>query len=118
MSLNEAQWKFSKDVALLVLYLYQQGYTVSYGEAKRPQEMQEIYLKSGKTKTRSSRHLISLAIDLNLFKDGKYLPDTKDYKLAAEFWVSLDPNNVAGYYWGWDGNHFERTPPTTSPRKS
>jgi hypothetical protein len=118
MTLNQAQFEFTRDVAYLINYLYTKGYTVTLGEARRTKEQQEIYLKTGKSKTINSRHLIGLAIDLNLFKDGKYLPDTKDYKDAAEFWVKLNADNVAGYFWGWDGNHFERKPPTTPPRKS
>lgn len=77
------------------------------GEVKRPQEMQEIYLQHGKTKTINSKHLIQLAGDVNLFIDGSYITDREPYGPLAEYWKSLHPDNVAGYDWEWDANHFE-----------
>jgi hypothetical protein len=52
-----------------------------------------------------SLHRIRLAVDLNLFKDGKYLKDTDDHQELGEYWESI------GGFWGGrfrnaDGNHY------------
>ena len=50
-----------------------------------------------------SQHKRRLAIDLLLFKDGKYLTDTKDYAPLGLWWEQQ------GGAWGGrfeDGNHF------------
>ena len=44
-----------------------------------------------------------LAVDFNLFKDGKFLQSTDDHKELGEFWEAL------GGTWGGrfdDGNHY------------
>jgi hypothetical protein len=46
-----------------------------------------------------------LAIDLNLFIDGKYQEGTKSYAPLGDFWK--DMGGIWGGDWGWDGNHFE-----------
>lgn len=115
MTENDRQFMFSRMLARLLVFLEQRGYDVSTGEAKRPQEMQEIYFRQGKTKTLKSMHSRGLAIDLSLFKAGKYLSNTEDYREAGEYWESLggrwggrfgdDPKTEE--IEGWDGNHFE-----------
>ena len=94
MSLRKQQSLFAKKVALLILFAYDQGYELTFGDA---------FATSGHIK--NSFHYKRLAIDLNLFKDGKYLTRTEDYKFLGKFWKSL------GGTWGGDfrrkdGNHF------------
>tara|TARA_R110002020_G_scaffold304816_1_gene520613 strand:- start:307 stop:489 length:183 start_codon:yes stop_codon:yes gene_type:complete len=48
-------------------------------------------------------HRKRLAIDLNLFKDGKYLTDSNHYLFAGEYWKNL---NDACNWDIRDGNHF------------
>jgi len=107
MTLREKQSVFLKNVANLILWAFDNGYELTGGELLRTKEQQEIYLNEGKSKTMNSQHLKKLAIDLNLFIDGKYQYDNEAYKPLAEYWKSLHPNNVAGYDWGWDSQHFE-----------
>ena len=107
MSLTKKQFEFSKNVAKLISFAYSKGYTITLGEAYRTMYQQREYVRQGLSKTLKSAHLNRLAIDLNLFKDGKYLATSKDYKQLAEYWKTLNPANEAGYYWGWDANHFE-----------
>jgi hypothetical protein len=95
MKLNKHQFKFSSMVPLLILYIYQQGYTISIGD---------VYAKSGHK--RGSNHYKKLAIDINLFKDGKYLRSTDAHAGFGFFWETLHPLNR----WGGrfkDGNHYE-----------
>lgn len=105
--MRKKQSVFLLNVADLIQWAFCNGYELTGGELWRPQEMQDIYLKQGKTKVKRSKHQDRLAIDLNLFIDGKYRTANEDYKELAEYWKSLHPDNIAGYDWGWDGNHFE-----------
>lgn len=109
MSLSETQQQFAQYVAMLLMYIVEEGYACTLGEAYRPQEMQQLYYDQGKTQTLDSMHTRRLAIDLNLFKDGVYLTDSADYAFLGEFWCSLHPCCEWGGNWTTlsDGNHFE-----------
>jgi len=88
MTAREKQSKFVRMLALLFLYAYEKGYELTLGDA---------LAKTGHMK--NSLHYIGLAIDLNLFKDGKYLKDTEDHRFLGEFWESLGN----GASWGGRG---------------
>jgi len=92
MTLRQKQSKFVWMVALLIQFAYEKGYELTFGDA---------WAKNGHKQ--NSNHYIRLAIDLNLFKDGKYLKKTEDHIELGEFWESI------GGAWGgrWeDGNHY------------
>lgn len=92
MSLRAKQSKFVEMVGRLIAFAYEHGYELTFGDA---------FAKSGHMN--GSLHYIRLAIDLNLFKDGKYLTSTEDHKELGEYWESL------GGSWGGrfkDGNHY------------
>ncbi len=110
MTLREKQSTFILNVAKLIIWANERGYALTGGELLRTPEQQEIYIKTGKSKTNNSRHLQKLAIDLNLFIGGIYRTDKESYKPLADYWKSLHPDNVAGYDWDWDANHFEMKP--------
>ena len=82
-----------RKVALLILFAYEQGYELTWGAALK---------KSGHKK--NSLHYCGLAVDFNLFKDGKYLTETKDHELLGAFWETLD-GSWGGHF--GDGNHYE-----------
>jgi hypothetical protein len=114
MKLSQKQQLFAHDVACLITQIFKQGYGCTLGECWRTKEQAEIYAKNGKG-ILSSLHCKRLAIDLNLFKDGVYLTDSKEYLKFGSFWESIDANNRWGgffvkKYGGKivDGNHFER----------
>jgi len=95
MTLRQKQSHFVKMVSLLINFAYMNGYELSFGDAwARSREGVHVP---------NSCHYIRLAIDLNLFKDGKYLSNTEDHRLLGEFWESI------GGSWGGrfgDGNHY------------
>jgi len=94
MTLGQKQRKFSLMVAKLIQYIYDSGYEVSLGDA---------WAKTGHKE--NSKHYQRLAIDLNLFLEGKYLESTNNHKKFGEYW-----ENVLGGTWGGrfkDGNHYE-----------
>jgi len=105
VAINNLQFIFAQNVAELIRYIYSCGYTVSLGEAWRPPEVAEIYEKQGKG-IKNSLHCLRLAIDINLFKDGKYLSDTDSHRYFGDYWEDLHLNNRWGGRYD-DGIHYE-----------
>ena len=110
MTLRQKQSVFLLNVSKLISWAFEQGYELTGGELHRTEEQQAIYRKNKKSKAKRSRHQDRLAIDLNLFINGNYIRTREPYKPLAEYWKSLHSDNVAGYDWGWDANHFEMKP--------
>lgn len=107
MSLLLKQQKFSQLVAQLILHAHELGYGVTLGEAWRPDEMARLYESMG-TGIRRSNHRIRLAIDLNLFKNGRWLTKSEEYEPLGVWW---EKQSTADYkcIWGGrfdDGDHF------------
>ena len=92
MTLRQKQSRFVRMVALLILYAYELGYELSFGDAS-----------ATRGHKKNSFHYRQLAIDLNLFKDGEYLKATGAHLELGRFWEKI------GGTWGgrWDdGNHY------------
>ena len=107
--LHKNQTIFTKNVALLIEYIYQKEYAATFGEAYRTPEQAQIYATEGKGIIHSL-HTLRLAIDLNLFDiSGNYLTDKSSYEPFGTYWKTLNPSNR----WGGDfvhlvdSNHFE-----------
>ncbi|SDP84261.1 M15 family metallopeptidase [Desulforhopalus singaporensis] len=95
MTLGQKQEHFAKMVTQLLVFAHIKGYRIRFGHAFR--------CTNCHAGNKNSLHKLKLAIDLNLFKDGKYLTSTEDHKQLGEFWESL------GGAWGGrfnDGNHY------------
>ena len=103
-----AQEIFALNVAKLIMFIFENGYACTLGEAYRTKEQAEIYAKQGKG-INNSQHCKRLAIDLNLFThDGKYLNNSEDYELIGAYWENLhDANRWGGNFQRADGSHFE-----------
>jgi len=110
MNLVIEQAAFLLDVCKLIQRATELGFTVTGGELARTIEQQEIYVKSGRSKTMNSIHLKRCAIDLNFFKDGKLTYDTAVLKPIGDYWTSLHPKNQWGGNWKSfkDVPHFQR----------
>lgn len=96
MSLRKDQEEFAKRVPRLIDKAFEMGYTVTLGDAYRDPRCPYGHKKS--------KHHDRLAIDLNLFKDGRYLSTTEDHRELGEWWESI------GGVWGGrfeDGNHYQ-----------
>lgn len=81
-------------VALLIQFAYEQGYQFTFGDAWATEGHRP-----------NSLHYQRLAVDLNLFREGKFLSQTQDHQPLGEFWESI------GGSWGGkgnrnDGNHY------------
>ena len=107
MTLREAQWKFLKDVALLIAYIDREGCSASGGELQRTLEQQQMYVNTGKSQTLKSSNIQKLAIDLFIFSpSGQWVQDKKTLQRFGDFWESLDPK----YEWGGNWKSFLDTP--------
>jgi len=96
MTLREKQSRFVYLIGQLILYAYEQGYELTFGDAwSQPQY---------KAHKPNSFHYSRLAIDLNLFRDGRYLSKTEDWAPLGHYYESLDPHASWGGRWE-DGNH-------------
>ena len=98
MTLRQKQSKFARMVADLIIKAYDMGYEVTFGDAYRDPRCpygSEV-----------SFHHKRLAIDLNLFKNGKYLSSTAAHEPLGVYWESLHPECVWGGRFN-DGNHYE-----------
>jgi len=101
-TLSQRQRKFTRMVADLILFAYAHGYELTFAEAYRTPEQAALNAKKGSGISRSL-HCDRLAVDFNLFKDGKYLTSTEAHRPLGEFWESI------GGAWGGrfkDGNHY------------
>lgn len=105
VTLGQKQRRLPLMVAKLIVYAYEHGYELTFGDAYRDPRVHGSVgvAKVGSYSKPSSVHKERLAVDFNLFKDGVYLTKTEDYTELGEFWESL------GGSWGGrfqDGNHF------------
>lgn len=109
LTLLQKQQLFPQLMCKLIEFAYSKGYETTLGEFWRPPEMAKLYAAQGKG-IANSLHSVRLAIDLNLFKDGKYLTEAIDYKPLGEFWKSLSGVGYECCYGGdfksGDANHF------------
>jgi len=96
MSIYKQQAEFARAVPRLIDKAFALGFEVTLGDAYR-----DSRCPYG---SKTSKHRRRLAIDLNLFKDGKYLKETEDHALLGEWWESI--GGIWGGHWD-DGNHYE-----------
>lgn len=102
MTLGEKQRKFTRMIADLIHFAYDNGYELTFSEAYRTEEQAKLNAKSG-AGIKNSLHTQRLAVDFNLFKEGVYLTKTTDHQPLGEYWESI------GGAWGGrfnDGNHY------------
>lgn len=102
-TLGQKQRRFTRMVGLLIEYAYEQGYELTFGDAYRDPRVHGHVGDKRSYSSANSLHKERLAVDFNLFKDGKYLTATSDHKSLGEYWESL------GGSWGGrfkDGNHY------------
>lgn len=109
-TLRQKQSRFAKDSARLILKAYELGYEITYGEAWRTDLQAAANAASG-TGISNSLHKERLAIDLNLFRDGRYITDGEGHSILGTWWKALGPD----YRWGGDFtkkdfNHYSITP--------
>lgn len=100
-TLRQKQSRFARYTALLIQFAEARGFEVSYGETYRSPE------EAKRRGFSRSLHTSRLAVDLNLFKDGKYQRSTEAHRPLGEFWKSLASDcRWGGDFSSPDGNHY------------
>ncbi len=94
MTIGEKQTLLTASLVLLLQYMQARGY-----------EPRLKYVRRDTGGHPNSLHKLSLAADIDLFKDGKYLTNTEDHALFGDFWESLGPLHSWGGHFD-DGNHY------------
>lgn len=105
MTLGEKQRLFTKLVANLLEFIHSRGHETTFGDAFRDPRAFGHIGESGPYGHKSSAHKHRLAIDINLFLDGKYLTSDKDHEPFGVWWESQHEL----CRWGGrfqDGNHY------------
>lgn len=104
MSLRVLQSQFARMVPRLIDKAHSLGFEVTLGDANRDAR---VFGAIGERKGYGnpySKHKKRLAIDLNLFRNGRFLQATEDHAPLGEWWEQQ------GGIWGGrfdDGNHYE-----------
>lgn len=102
LTLRQKQSAFAYQISELIQEADAQGFEVTLGHAFRsPEEAKRLGFKK-------SLHTLKLAIDLNLFKDGKYLSSTESHRSLGVWW---EDQSTSDYECCWggrfgDGNHY------------
>lgn len=116
LTLGQAQRIFTKNIGCLILYAYEMGFELSFGEAERTKSQVllnyygfdvindskglRLNKRNRTSQTLNSKHTERLAVDFNVFVNGVWKQDFETVKPLGDYWVSLHPNNV----WGGDFN--------------
>lgn len=97
MTLGEQQERFVECIGELIVWAKAHGYKIRFGDTY-----------PGKFKHNpKGKHPLGLAIDLNLFRDGRYLTTTEDHAPLGQYYESLDPHTSwGGRFPEPDGNHY------------
>jgi hypothetical protein len=105
MTLSDKQQLFTVMIADLINWSSKHGYQLTFGEAYRTPEQARLNAKNGRGIT-NSLHTLRLAVDFNLFINGKYTTRTEDYQPLGLYWESLGGNWGGRFKNNPDGNHF------------
>lgn len=111
-TLQQKQAQFSQLAAKLITHAKVMGYEVTLGEAYRTPEQASFQIPMKWNEAHgigisNSLHILRLAIDINLFKDGKYLGESSAYKPLGEWWEKqCTLCRWGGRFKRADGNHF------------
>ncbi|MFK5856096.1 MAG: M15 family metallopeptidase [Bacteroidota bacterium] len=126
MKLSIHQQIFVQNIGLLILKANSLGVNLTFGEAYRTMEQQDLYyygksvryedyhleLISAKKRsnTLNSFHLKRLAVDFNFFINGRLTYSHPFVKQLGMYWEKLDPLNRWGGHFKhfYDAPHFER----------
>ncbi|GAF72060.1 unnamed protein product [marine sediment metagenome] len=107
MTLGEKQRLFTKLIARLIQYAYENGFELSFGDAYRDARVHGPLGRKVGYSSAQSNHKRRLACDLNLFIDGIYQTQTAAYTDLGNYWRGLhDLCEWGGEGSRSDGNHF------------
>ena len=97
LTLGAQQRRFAFLVGKFLVWIYDNGYAVSFGETYRTPQQAQWNADHG-LGIANSLHTLRLAIDLNLFQGAVLLNAVDDYRPLGTQWKTLD----ADARWGGD----------------
>ncbi len=103
MTLGSKRRQLTRMIGQLIEFAYANGYELTFGDAYREPRVHGAVGEKKSYSSAVSLHKERRAVDFNLFKGGKYMTASEDYRELGEFWESI------GGAWGGrfnDGNHF------------
>ena len=110
MTLSEKRCEFSRLISQLVIAINAMpGYRACFGEVLRTLQQAAAYASEG-IGIKNSDHVLGLAADLQIFKDGVFLTKSEDYEFAGSLWKSYSHDDIeccwGGDFQRPDGDHF------------
>lgn len=107
MTLRSARCKFTSLIALLIQHAVVLGYECALDEAT------ERVTNKDPTSDHmpGSLHHLGLALDLNLYKDGRYITNDEGHRELGAYWKGLHPDcKWGGDFARTDYNHYSFAP--------
>lgn len=94
-------------VGVLIHEASRLGYELTFGETYRTPEQAALNARKG-IGIANSLHTQRLAIDFNLFLNGRYLSSSESFRPLGEFWESMSTDDYTCAWGGRfnDGGHF------------
>ena len=108
MTLGRRRALFTRLLAELIGEAIRQGFEPRIAETLRRPELAEEFVRR-KMSHASSLHFLGLAVDLLLFRDGRWLTRSEHYESLGKWWEQRHPDCRWGGRFA-DGNHFSITP--------
>lgn len=113
MTMQAKQAKFTLMLRDLITFADNLGYQITLGESYVSLHLCPYCSEKVSKHIKDSTHYHRLGQDINLFKDGVYLTETRLYKPLGEFWESRGGSwggrfgeSEPGAGDGVDGSHF------------
>ena len=108
MKLGKKQELFMRLLPRLIDKAHELGFEIRGGDLFRDPRAHEKMGVKGPYGSTNSKHKLKCAIDLNIFKDGKFIRTTKGHKELGEWWEEQHLLCQWGGNFGKkDGNHYE-----------
>ena len=107
MTLGQKQRLFTKLIAQLITWAYEEGYEFTTGDFFRSPRAFGAMGTRRAYGSSNSNHKLKLAADLNLFIDGKFQTTTEAHRSIGEKWESMhELCSWGGRFRNADGNHY------------
>ena len=105
MTLGAKQELFMRMLPRLIDKAHELGFEIRGGDLFRDSRVHGAVGEKLGYGHKNSCHKVKLAIDLNLFKDGRYLSSTEDHRELGEWWEKQHELCRWGGRFA-DGNHY------------